>query len=111
MCPHVRLEMGALCVRFPASRELAVVRGGTFSGPRPAASLLLNAALLVRVQLQQGWRGRRGEHHPLHGHRMVALVRVVLSLELWQTPVLRGVWRTEILVWLMGTVVGGVDWC
>lgn len=39
--PHVRLEMRALCVCFPAAGEFAVVRGGTFSGPRLAASLLL----------------------------------------------------------------------
>lgn len=75
VCPHVGLEVGALGVRFATTRELAAVRRGALPGPRPAASLRLDAArLVVRVKLEQRRRRRRGEHHALHGRRMVLLV-------------------------------------
>lgn len=41
--PHVCFKVRALSVGFPTARELAVVRGGALSGPRPTASLLFGA--------------------------------------------------------------------
>lgn len=95
MCPHVCFEMGALGVGFPTSGELAVVRRCAFSGPRPAASFLLDApGLILPVKLQQGRRRWRSEHHPLHGSWVMLLVHahglsvhVVLSLKLRHTLV------------------------
>lgn len=61
VCSQMGLEVGALGVGFPTARELAAVRRGAFSGPRPAASLLFHAPhVIVRVKLQQRRRRRRG---------------------------------------------------
>lgn len=107
MCSHVGFEVGALGVGFPAAGELAVVRRGAFSGPRPAASLLFSDPYVVLcVKLQQRWRRGRGEHHPLHRRRVMLLVNAdrlsvhaVLSLKLWQTVcVLLLVGRVHVLV-------------
>lgn len=52
--PVMSLQVGALGVGFPTAEEVAAVRRGAFSGPRPAPALLFAAQrLLLCVELQQ----------------------------------------------------------